>query len=493
MRIGLQRALALQLFIALLLLWQFVFAAGDERFESQTIPLNIANLGIFSAEMNGVAGRELVVFVADDTGARKMRIYQKGPGRRFAEQSAAEISVSPDVFATQVVDFDNDGRDEIMLLSFESVSLIEYENGAYLSQPRQIAIFDRLFSVPASDEIARLDFVFDLNDDGVYELLLPSWRGVELYEKKNNSYTLGHEFVVRQHSDIRRNSDFLAPNAAGVFGFRFPRVVVHDLNTDRVKDVFIETGAGLFVFYQTGQFKFADQPGKEIDVRPSYREGLFFASSDFGDINGDGLVDYCRVFTQGEGYDAKSLVEVFLGNIHEGYPSRPSKRIVLDEFVVGVKLKDLDNDGSASLIVATQQLSTISMMKSLMVKRIPVELKVFKAVGGQISDVPVAVKKTSCAVQLLQHSFPARFIGCLDGDVNSDRRNELAIIDHDNELQVYQGDQETVFGDKPYYSMSAENFVSVDACDFDLDRKSDLILSGTDEDAHPVLLILWAR
>lgn len=489
-------ALRAALIVCFLLLWQPLHeavAAGDERFDAQSIPFDGAILGSYDAELNGAAGRELLVFEAQPNGARQLEIFEKGLGRGFGDRPTVEMPVPNSVFAFQLVDIDGDGLDEILLLGFESTYIVEYSGSAYSANPGQIAEYERLFSVPSPETISQLAFVFDLDDDGVSELLLPCWNGVALLQRKDDKYVQRHRFEVRQRAGTARNHDFLSPGAAGLFGFRFPRVTVHDLNTDRAKDVFVQTEAGLSVFYQTGAMQFTDTPDKELPIRPSYLEGLYYSATDFGDINGDGLVDYSRVFTQGSGYDARSLVEVFFGNIHDGYSQRPSTRIVLDEFVVGLALVDLNHDGSKSLVVATQQLSTIGMVKNLMVKRIPVELKVFTSVGGLISDEPVAVKKTSCAIDLLRESFPARFVGCMLGDIDSDNRNELVIIDHDSELQVYQGEEEAVFGDKPIYSMPAHNIESLNAVDFDRDNKSDLVLSGVDEDAHPVLMILWSK
>lgn len=483
--------------IAILLLALLVahtaIGAGDETFDSQTISFNERLIGVAAADIYRDRGDELLLFLENDSGERTLRVLTQGLGRKFSTSPVADLRLPEQVFGEQVFDIDADGRDELLLLAMDGVYRVELGQTAGTDSLIQIAKYEPLYNVPDPGLIVPMQIVFDLDGDGQFELLLPNWQGVGLYQKVNGEYKRVHRFQVKQFTGVPFNEAQLKSPGGSGMEFRLARVTVHDLNTDRIPDVFVETDAGLAVFYQTGKLGFNEQPDKVIEVRGSYLRNLLNSCYGFGDINGDGLLDFCRVFTQGRDYDVKSLVEIFLGNIHDGYSQRPTKRIVLDEFVVGLTLMDLNGDGSASLIVATQSLSTISMVKALMVKRIPVDLEIFGSNAGVISEEPLAVKQVSCGLELLRQQFPGRLVACLGADLNADKRHELAVINQDDELEIYRGDSEAVFADKPATKMSLSHPRQIDCADLDGDTRSDLIITGSDEDGRETVTILWPK
>lgn len=472
---------------------QMVFAAGDDYFESQAIQIGGRLIAVAEADLYRDRGEELLLFLESDEGEHTLQILTQGLSRKYSTTPIAEVSLPESIFGRQVIDFDQDGREDLLLLAMDGLYQVKLGETAGTDTLLRLAEFPPLYSIPEPGTIVPLEMVYDLDGDGVFELLLPCWQGVRLFKLDGDKYDTLHQFHIRQRSGMPFNRSQLKSVGGDGMSFRMARVAVHDLNTDRILDVYVETAGGLAVFYQTGQLQFADQPDKEIAVRGSYRKNLLHASSAFGDINGDGLLDFCRVFTQGIDYDVKSLVEIFLGNIQNGYSQRPTKRIVLEEFAVGLTLVDLDGDGSFSVVVATQSLSTISMVKSLMVKRIPLELKIFSSVAGVIDDEPTAVKQVSCGLELLRQQFPGRFIGCLNADLDSDLRKDLAVVNHDDELEVYLGDSGSVFADKPSASMNLIFPRWIDSADLDGDRRSDLIVCGSDEDGREVVTIIWPR
>ena len=82
-----------------------------------------------------------------------------------------------------------------------------------------------------------------------------------------------------------------------------------------------------------------------LEVRAAFLDNLKFMSWGFGDLNNDKIVDYCRVFTQGGQDEFKTVLEIYLAVGQAGFSQRPSKRIVLDQYCVGLVVTDLDGDG----------------------------------------------------------------------------------------------------------------------------------------------------
>jgi hypothetical protein len=481
----------------LVLLWLawpgLVAAAGDEQFDRQDIQPDREIIETVCADLYRDIGYELLLFTDDHTDGKRLMVLTQGLGRNFSTNPIADLLLPAYTFGYQAIDFDGDRRDELLLLAIDALYLVDLDTPPDTDTITAVATFSPLFSVPEPRLMLPVELVFDLDGDDIGELLLPSWRGARLLQLRGEDYEEVTEFAIKQRSRPAFTPTHLQPRGSASFTFRLPRITVNDLNTDLIPDVYIESDGALSVFFQTGALQFQTEPDKHIDVRPAYLKNLYYSNSGFADINGDGLLDFCRVFTQGVEYDAKTLVEIFMANIQNGYPSRPTKRIVLEEFAVGMSLVDLNGNGSTSLIVATQDLSTIGMVKSLMVKRIPVELKIFGFEGGIIDEEPIAVKKVSCAVDLLGQQFPGRFLGCLTADCDRDGHNEFAVINHDNVLELFGGHGESVFTDKPVSSIGLPVAGLITAADLDGDKKDDFVIQGVDEHGQSNLIVLWPR
>jgi hypothetical protein len=433
------------------------------------------------------------VFTVDNLGERHLRIYSPGVSDSYDTIPKADLELPASVFGYQIADIDSDRRDEILLLGFDVVYLIDFTPGQFAAPPKSIATFERLFSLPNPSFVTSFQFAMDLNGDGIRELVLPVWNGIRIMQKKDNGYQLVKLLSLAYNSDGIRDLNLLNGGCSGEMGFHLPVVTAHDLNTDRSTDLLVETSTGLAVFYQTGNLQFSDRPNRILDIKPSYLEDLFFKTAGLGDLNNDRLLDYCRVFTQSSGSDYKTVIEIFLGNMQEGFSTRPSKRIVLDQYGVGMSMVDLNGSGVSSIIVATIPVTPTSMVKALLVKGMPLDLNIFESNGGVFGDQPVLTKRVTCGLNLLRSACPVRFIGALTGDLDSDKDCDLIVITDDNELQVFPGGRQSLFADKPSIVRKTHGVTSLETADLNHDSKTDLILLGLDEDGRNVITLLRTK
>jgi hypothetical protein len=470
-----------------------VLAADTDNFFAQTLPQNGKILATVPADYDNARGAELFVFTSDNLGTRHLRVYSPDAAGLYDTIPKADLELPASVFGYQVVDINADRRDELLLLGLDAVYQLQFEEERYASAPKAIATFERLFAIPNPDFVTSCRFVFDLNADGVKELVLPSWNGVRILQKKENGFTLLKQLTLAYGVDGVKDINLLNGTCSGELGFHLPMITVHDLNTDKSSDLLVETSSGLAVFYQTGNLQFAERPNRVLDVRSSYLEDLYFRSAGLADLNNDRLLDYCRVFTQSSGTEYKTVIEIFLGNMQEGYSTRPSKRIVLDEYGVGLSLLDLDGDGVSSIIVATIPVTPTSLVKALLVKGMPLDLHVYESDGGVFGDQPVVTKRVSCGLNFFKNVCPVRYVGTLTGDLDADKMCDLVVITDDDELQVFRGGKKMIFGDKPSIVRKTRGVAALETTDLNHDAKADLILLGRDEDGRDIVTLLMTK
>lgn len=444
-------------------------------------------------QFDGVGSCELMVLTREQARGRRLLLFHEASARSFEPTPALAVDVPRSVFAVETIDIDNDRRDEIVLLGLESIHVIDFDDGGFAAPIKEAARFDRLFAVPPPEFVADYSFMFDLNSDRMLEAVVPCWDGIRVLKRDRTGYTLVKSITVEHRCAGLMTGNLLSEPGTGDFAVSLPTIAVQDLNTDRTNDILVASGSGLSVCHQVGDMQFDSVPNQVLEVRAVFLENLRFTSWGLADLNNDKVIDYCRVFTQGKQDEFKTILEIFLGNAQAGYPQRPSKRIVLDQYGVGMAVADLDGDGAASVILATVGVSPTSLVKSLLMKRMPVELNIYEADGGVFAEQAKFTKKINCAIDFFGNGLPTKYIGCLDGDLDHDRINDLVSISDDDELEVYRGSKNPHFSDKPVATRAAQRLYSVDAHDLNLDGKADLIMLGWDEDGRDQVTLLWSK
>ncbi|TFH65638.1 MAG: hypothetical protein E4G91_01765 [Candidatus Zixiibacteriota bacterium] len=166
-----------------------VLAADTDNFFAQTLPQNGKTLATVTADYDDARGAELFVFTNDNLGSRHLRVYSPGATGHYDTIPKADVELPAGVFGYQVADINADRRDELLLLGLDAVYQLQFERDQFALTPKTIATFERLFAIPNPDFVTSYRFAFDLNADGVSELVLPAWNGVRIMQKKENGYT----------------------------------------------------------------------------------------------------------------------------------------------------------------------------------------------------------------------------------------------------------------------------------------------------------------
>ena len=470
-----------------------VSAADTDSFSAQALVPDGKILATIPVQFDGVGSKELAIVISNEQRGLRLLVHKESTARNYEVTPAISIDLPTSVFAVQAVDLDSDGRTELALLGLETLHVVDWDEGGFGATAKEIARFERLFAIPRPDFVVEYEFLFDLNNDRSFDAILPCWDGIRVLKREKSGFAPVRLVKIEHGSTANLGKNLLSSGALCGLAITLPTLAASDLNTDRTKDIMVASGSGLAVCYQIGDMQFSEAPSQLLEVRPAFLDNLKFMSWGFGDLNNDKIVDYCLVFTQGDQDEFKTVLEIYLAGGQIGFAQRPSKRIVLDQYCLGLVVADLDDDGVASAILATVSVSPTSLVKSLLVKRMQVDLSVYQPQGGVLSEQPSSVKKVSCAIDYFSNGVPTRLVGCLHGDMDRDRMNDLVSLNDDDEIEVFKGAQNPQFSDKPILTRQAGRCTWLDAIDLNLDGKADLILHSVDETGRDVATLLWSK
>ena len=486
-------AVALALVLLILPAVCTIQAADTDNFYTQSLVPDAKILTIVPLQFDGVGADELAMAVRSEQGGIRLLVYRESIPRNYESKPALAVDVPASVFGLQAVDMDGDNRTEIALLGLENLYVVDFDDGGFAAIPKELAKFERLYAVPRPDFIVEYEFLFDLNNDRSFDAVLPSWDGIRIMKRDRTGFVASRLVKINHGSIANLGTNLLAPDASCGLAMTLPTIGAFDLNTDRAKDIVVASGSGLTVCFQVGDFQFAETPNQLLEVRAAFLDNLRFMSWGFGDLNSDKVTDYCRVFTQGSQDEFKTVIEIYLASGQSGFAQRPSKRIVLDQYCVGLNVADLNGDGTAAAIVATVAVSSTSLVKSLLVKRMQVDLNVFQAEGGVLTEQASSIKRISCAVDFFGGDVPTRLVGCLHGDFDKDKMKELVSINDDDEIEIFKGAKNPQFSDKPMLIRQTQRCNWLETSDLNLDGKADLILQLVDETGRDLTTLLWSK
>lgn len=479
--------------LVMLVIWGSAGAADTDNFYSQAMTPGGRVISITPLQYDGVGPNEVALVLRGEEKGFRLQIHRETAPRNYESTPLLSIEIPASVFAMQAVDYDGDNHVEIALLGMESMYVVDFDNGAYSAQAKQLMTFDRLFSIPEPDLIIGNEFLFDLDGDKKSDAVLPCWEGIRILKRNGDAFTPIRTVRINHGTVASQTPGQIGIPSSASLGLALPSIVCYDVNSDRSKDILVASGNGMVVCYQVGNFQFAETPSQLLEVRAAFLDNLKFMAWGFGDFNGDKVIDYCRVFTQGQNDEFKTFVEFYLATGQNGFSQRASRRIVLDEYCLGLSVADLNGNGSSAAIVATVSVSPTSLMKALLVKRMQVGLNIFQANGGVMAEQATAVKKVGCGIDFFNGNIPTRFMSCAHADFDRDKYSELVTLNDDDEIEIYRGAKDAQFSDKPVITRETLRCNWLDATDLNTDGKADLIVHSTDETGRDQITFLWSK
>ena len=429
------------------------------------------------------SSKEIVTLGVDEHAERWLHVY-KHDVASATYQIDASVRLPGAISRFDVSEFKDGDLQSIYFLSADSV---------YIYQPiektlRVVANVSSIFLDKQPEFISQGEFVFDINDDGMDELLLSDFQALHLLKANDEgryvSYTLNEQpNMVLDHNGMR---------------FLPKTYYVLDANNDGLEDIVIGGEGTLHAFYQTNAGNVnqsADEHPLVNDIsaiawwhkRDATGESLDQANltyrqlEELQDVNGDGVADMVVRATQSSGVlDRVNDYEVYLGhwkNNHLAYHDKPSSVISADGTLSGFKLVDINNDNKLEVILAGFDIGLSQIIGALLSGSIDQDVYVFSmdSEGDYHEDASVE-KEVQLSFSLTSGQTGSPVVKL--ADVNGDGLKDLILSSGEKRLKVYNGTSKKRMFDKralKYKTVLPKNGNGVEVNDLNADGKDDLI------------------
>lgn len=372
---------------------------------------------------------------------------------------------------------DKSNEDKISVLS-----------GLYLQHKQEV---NSLYLLNKSNFLAQIDFIKDVNKDGVDDIVLPDFDGLNVWIHSHNS-----QAVFYQHLAINPQIEL---SLGGVM-FQPSSLFFADFNLDNRQDVAWVSKGKINYFSQDLDSKFAEQ--SENLVLADTIQGLNWwqiTESDgenpdqsnlthrvveqIKDINGDGVTDVIVRFTQSSGVlERTNDYEFYFGYIDENstlaFKETPSTVIKAEGTLTGLKIVDVNEDNKFEVLLSSFELSVSNIIGALLSGGIDQNVLLFVLNDDDSYENDALISKEVELSFSLTSGQSGQPIVLLT-DVNGDSRQDLILSAGEERLSIFLGNKsKKLFNRKAskHKILLPKNGALFEQHDINYDGKADFIM-----------------
>ncbi|RXJ71504.1 hypothetical protein CS022_20635 [Veronia nyctiphanis] len=429
--------------VSALLLSSTVSYADSRKLKSDIVALEtgmVVTHPVMAVELLPAVGKELIVLGAQNN-QRVLQIYTNNSAREYVK--AREILVPDSLQRFDVSQYQEGINQQIYFLSSDTL---------FLFNPSAVNPFENVANVSTtmpnknSDYLAKDDFLFDDNSDGVAEVLIQSFNQVSVL-KFSDKGLLKRDYPIAAKATINGE----------VVTYRPPEILMEDLNFDGLDDL-IELQNGQISYYaQTKDALFSQQPNivplkadflidewwnkKDADGRTLDQSNLSLRRIEhFEDLNNDDIPDLIVVKTTSTGaLDRNNDYEIHLGHKKANtlsFKDKPDAVLTADGTLGGLKMVDIDNDNRKEMMLSGIDIGVSQIISALVSGSVDQDIYLFGMnKDNSFSSKPILNKETELSFSI--NSGTAGNALAQLADFNGDGLKDLVLSSGDTKLKVF--------------------------------------------------------
>jgi hypothetical protein len=387
--------------------------AQDPKTAIIQLPPSIEVTGTMLADIDGDKLTDLVLACHHTTtGQRSLRVHSRQKsGPAFASKpSRAPYQLDSDAIAFTFCDCTDAPGQELILLSAERIALVVTEkNGERDYQP----VGSHVLIWPAADDqriVPLRHAAVDFDNDGREDLLLPHPNGWSVWFQDQ----AGGKPTFTRHADTtlpRRQSSiskamggrgaggdsngfqlrFGGGKSTGADGLlvrtstRTPQCKALDLNGDGKLDLVAQRNGSMHAAMQTtaGKLTAKEQPLPLPENRLKVLDPAF--NVQWPDVNGDGHADLLLTTSAQRDGAVEARVDLFLADRFGAWSDKPDCRLRMQTLANAPQVLDVDGDGKAELVCVTLRTSAMSALTNPKAASFDAQLNIYDFEDGKFT------------------------------------------------------------------------------------------------------------
>lgn len=308
-------------------------------------------------------------------------------------QKLIDVEIDPSYIFYSIVKLDNK-YSSIILFDDNSASIVKILESGYKIE-KYLNLKRLAFGYRFSNDFPFIKVGYDFNNDGLDEIFLLTTSNIEIFE--NGKSVQNYPYQIQAYYNYK--SSFGGISGSQNILMIFPDLILEDINNDGYKDLILKYRTKIeYSFYDFNSKQFTK--GKILDLSKyiSVRSGYSFFNEHIKIINfnKDNFPDILIFnFNMASVFNADKtgiLCYLFKGN-KEGWTSSPSNQFFIED-LSGLESKivftDFNKDGNIDLVNIGSKLFSSNFLLSLSMKRsIPIYISFYPQINDSFSKTPI--------------------------------------------------------------------------------------------------------
>jgi len=453
-----KKHIIIQIIFIFIIISGFSYAADQDFFDVYNLEVEGDIHGFLTEDFNGDELVDVVIIYspADDFSTRYIALYIQKSRSGF-NRHADYLTELPQTSAQiNAIDIDNNNRAEILIIDSDGVNVLNFNVNAGFSGSVRLIRQKTVFAFPLFYGIITDLFVFEINGNEGWEIIIPASRGYFIYEQDENGvYQILNQLSapITCHNPDKNILEFSARKTTDI-KINFASIYVLDGNLDGRNDLYFLWERKVCCFFLDSTGNFSSNPDVIITFFPSQSNGYF--QSQLIDYNGDRKPDIAVSCASGGISNAETKVRFHISDANGRIESSHRQEISLSDSHCNLMINDYNNDNKYELVIPAIELGSMAATKILLMKKADLNLLIYPFEAGMPSKEPDKRRNYEFRFNLDDSQPTGEVTMDWSADYNGDRLKDLVFSSGKGELKFYWGKT------KDYLSKKADLNISID-------------------------------